>query len=120
MADGGGARPESERGRGFQWSEAVARARGAVGRGVALERGDGEEWVTEERTTSRARHRGKKRGEGSDRGSATRRGAASWGLAPTGGRCPTATRARRARVVGRKQRGGLTGGPRHSAGLWCH
>jgi hypothetical protein len=39
MADGGGAQPESERGRGFRWPEAVVRARGAVGKGVALERG---------------------------------------------------------------------------------
>jgi hypothetical protein len=39
MADGGGARPESERGRGFWWPEAVVRARGAVGKGVVLERG---------------------------------------------------------------------------------
>jgi hypothetical protein len=43
MADGGGARPEFERGRGFRWPEAVVRSRGAVGRGVALERGAGEE-----------------------------------------------------------------------------
>jgi hypothetical protein len=39
MADGGGARPESERGRGFRWPEALVRARGVVGKGVALERG---------------------------------------------------------------------------------
>jgi hypothetical protein len=45
MADGGGARPESERGRGFRWTEAVARARGVVGRGVALERGGGRRGV---------------------------------------------------------------------------
>jgi hypothetical protein len=49
MADGGGARPEFERGMGFRWPEAVVQARGAVGRGVALERRGGEEWVTEER-----------------------------------------------------------------------
>jgi hypothetical protein len=51
----------------------VVQARGAVGRGVALERGTGEELVTEERTASRARfengrsvawQRGKKRGRG--------------------------------------------------------
>jgi hypothetical protein len=39
MADGGGARPESERGRGFRWPEAVVQAQGAVGKDVALERG---------------------------------------------------------------------------------
>jgi hypothetical protein len=39
MADGGGARPEFERGMGFRWPEAVVRVWGAVGRGVALERG---------------------------------------------------------------------------------
>jgi hypothetical protein len=51
MADGGGAQPKSERGRGFRWPEAVVRARGAVGKGVALERGGSrEEWVMEERT----------------------------------------------------------------------
>jgi hypothetical protein len=49
MADGGGARPEFERGMGFRWPEAVVQAQGAVGRGVALERRGGEEWVTEER-----------------------------------------------------------------------
>jgi hypothetical protein len=43
MADGGGARPEFERWRGFRWPEVVVRSRGAVGRGVALERGAGEE-----------------------------------------------------------------------------
>jgi hypothetical protein len=51
----------------------VVRVRGAVGRGVALERGTGEEWVTEERMASRAwfengrsvaRQRGKREGEG--------------------------------------------------------
>jgi hypothetical protein len=40
MADCGDAGPEFKRGRGFRWPEAVVRARGAVGRGVALERGD--------------------------------------------------------------------------------
>jgi hypothetical protein len=40
MADGGGAWPEFERGRGFRWPEAVVQAWGAVGRGVALERWD--------------------------------------------------------------------------------
>jgi hypothetical protein len=73
MADGGGARPEFERGRGFRWPEAVVRVWGAVGKGVALERGAGEEWVTEERTTFRARfetagrrrgREGKREGEG--------------------------------------------------------
>jgi hypothetical protein len=54
MADGGGAQPEFKGGRGFRWLEAVVRAREAVGRGVALERGTGEERVTEERTASRA------------------------------------------------------------------
>jgi hypothetical protein len=84
MADSGGARPESERGRGFRWPEAVVRVRGAVRKGVALERGAGEEWVTEEQTGVRARferpvggaaEREKREGEGaSDRGSATRCG----------------------------------------------
>jgi hypothetical protein len=55
MADGGGTRPEFERGRGFWWPEAVVRAWGAVGRGVTLERGAGEEWVMEERTVFRTR-----------------------------------------------------------------
>jgi hypothetical protein len=90
MADGGGARPKFERGRGFRRPEAVVRAWGAVGRGVALERGAGEEWVMEERMVFRrvlngrsaVRQRGKK-GErgGSGRGSSTRHGTASWGLA---------------------------------------
>jgi hypothetical protein len=53
MADGGGARPEFKRGRGFRRLEAVVRAWGAVGRGVALERGAGEEWVIEERMVFR-------------------------------------------------------------------
>jgi hypothetical protein len=44
IADGGGARPKSERGRGFRWPKVVVRPRGAVGKGVALERGVGEEW----------------------------------------------------------------------------
>jgi hypothetical protein len=39
MADGDSARPESERGRGSLGPEAVVRARGAVGKGVALKRG---------------------------------------------------------------------------------
>jgi hypothetical protein len=39
MADGDGARPESERGRGSLGPEAVVRARGVVGKGVALKRG---------------------------------------------------------------------------------
>jgi hypothetical protein len=93
MADGGGTRPEFERGRGFWWPKAVVQARGAVGRGVALEREAGEEWVTEERTTFQARfetsgrwrgREGKREGEG--------RGVRPW-------EC-------RARVAGQKQRGG--------------
>jgi hypothetical protein len=108
MADGGGARPEFERGRGFRWPEAVVRTQGAVGRGVALKRGTGEEQVTEERTASRARfengrsavrQRETERERGSGRRSATRCGTASWGLAPTGGQRPATARAR-------KQRGG--------------
>jgi hypothetical protein len=91
MADGGGARPEFERGRGFRRLEAVVRAWGAVGRGVALERGAGEEWVIEERMVFRCVlngrsavwQRGKKgeRGGGSGCRSTTRHGTASWGLA---------------------------------------
>jgi hypothetical protein len=55
MADGGSARPKFERGRGFRWPEVVVRALGVVGKSVALERGTGEEWVTEEWTAFRAR-----------------------------------------------------------------
>jgi hypothetical protein len=73
MADGGGAWPESEQGRGFRWSEVVDRAWGAVGKGVPLEREAGEEWMMEERTVfqacfetaGRRRDReGKREGEG--------------------------------------------------------
>jgi hypothetical protein len=89
MADGGGARPKSKRWRDFQRPEAMVRARGAVGKGVALERGTGEEWVTEEWTTFQARfetagrrrgREGKREGEGGPtagvpRGAGQRRGA---------------------------------------------
>jgi hypothetical protein len=97
MVDGGAVRPESERRRGFRWPEAAVQARGAVGKGVALERGAGKEWVTEEQTgrgrvlsvsVGGAGGSGKREGEGAGvwpwechvaRGR-------SWGLAPTGGR----------------------------------
>jgi hypothetical protein len=89
MADGGGARPESERGRGFRWSEAVVRARGAVGKSVALERGTEEEWVMEERTVFQARFEN--------------------GRSAAPGSGPSTVRVgdvRRARIAGQKQRGG--------------
>jgi hypothetical protein len=133
MADGGGARPESERGRGFRWPEAAVRPRGAVGSGVALERGIGEEWVMEERTASRvqfengrstARQRG--RGVVRTRECHTARG----GVVGPGpdrravlGSGPSAARAgdvRRALCRPETERGWvLTGGPLHSVGRLC-
>jgi hypothetical protein len=101
---------------GRRW---VVRVRGAVGRGVALERGTGEEWVTEERMASRAwfengrsvaRQRGKREGEGGPAaGVPCGAGAVSWGLGPTSGWRSAAARARVS----------LTGGPLHSVGRWC-
>jgi hypothetical protein len=122
MANGGGARPESERGRGFRWPEVVVRAWGAVGKGVALERGAGEEWVMEERTgvqahferpVSGAAEREKGGRGGSGHGSAMRCGGGVVGPGQdrraTPGSGPSAARTgdvRRASVAGRKQRGG--------------
>jgi hypothetical protein len=113
MADGGGARPESEGGRGFRWPEAVVRAQGAVGKGVALERGvqrgvcdggaDGRSGVF--RTAGRRHGRGGKR-EGGTPAAEVLRGAGGV-MGPGPDRPET-------------ERGGLIGGPRHSVGRRCH
>jgi hypothetical protein len=114
VADGGGARPKSKRGRGFRWSEGVVQAWEAVGNGVALERGVGEVWVMEEGTAFRARFEtvGRRRGE---RGKGRERGVRPWechavrgGVVGPGpnrraalGSGPSAARAG---IAGRKQR----------------
>jgi hypothetical protein len=105
---------------------------------VALERGAGEEWVTEEWTAFQARfetanrrrgREGEREGEGGGvrpRECHTARGSVvgpdpNWRAAPGSG--PSAARTgdvRRAHVTDRKQiGGGLTGGLRHSVGRWC-
>jgi hypothetical protein len=104
MADGGGARPESERGRGFRWPEALVRARGVVGKGVALERGvrrgvgdrgaDGRSACFEPPVGDAAeREKGRERGGGCPAAGVLRSAGVSWGLAPTSGRHPAAARA---------------------------
>jgi hypothetical protein len=105
MADGGGARPESERGRGFRWPEALVRARGVVGKGVALERGvrrgvgdrgaDGRSACFEPPVGDAAeREKGRERGGGVRPQECYAARGVSWGLAPTSGRHPAAARAR--------------------------
>jgi hypothetical protein len=108
MADGGGARPKYEwrRSAGIRVREGlpVVRERGAVGKGVALKRGAGEEWVTEERTGVQARFE-RPVGGVAEREKGRERGV-SWGLALTGRRLSAAARARRARCWLEIERGG--------------
>jgi hypothetical protein len=127
MADGGGARPKSKRGRGFRWSEGVVQAWEAVGNGVALERGVREVWVMEERTAFRARFEtvGRRRGE---RGKGRERGGPAMGVPcgagrrrgtwsqPAGGARQRPERGARGRCRLETKSGELTGGPRHSVG----
>jgi hypothetical protein len=100
MADDGTVRPESERGRGFRWPEAAVWVRGAVGKGVAFERGGAE-----------------RSGDGGADG-AVRAGRERFGSGPRpAGACDM----RHMVIAGRAEEGrrGLTGGPRHSVGRRC-
>jgi hypothetical protein len=128
MADAGGARPESERGRGFRWPEVGGLSTGSGGERRWCSRGGtGEEWVMEERTAFRARFENgqsvaRQRGRG---GVQPRECHAAWGgvVGPGPDRRAkpgSGPSAARAGALPAGNRGGLTGGPRHSARRRCH